>query len=135
MSDDCVFCKIANQKVEAHIIYESHLVVCFLDLEPINEGHILIVPKIHYSDVDKLHDEVIIEIMLVSKRILKALKKTYEFPGYSIMQNGGEFCDFGHYHMHIFPRFHGDGFGWQFGNCNLQAYNKNVAAKIKEGLV
>lgn len=135
MNDECVFCRIAHSKeAEVNMIYESQLVACFLDIEPINEGHILIIPKSHSSDLDELMEDVIIEIMRISRKILKALKQVYEFPGYSMMQNGGEFCDFGHYHMHIFPRYHGDGFGWTCGEENLRGDSRNSATKIKQAL-
>lgn len=136
MNNECVFCRIANHKeTEATMIYESKLVACFLDIEPINEGHILIIPKSHCSDLDELTDDAIIEIMRVSKKILNALKQVYEFPGYSMMQNGGEFCDFGHYHMHIFPRYYGDGFGWTCREENLSENSRNSATKIKQVLL
>ena len=69
-----------------------------MDMEPINEGHILLVPKEHYLDVD----EILSHLMIISKKIVSVLKEIYRPNGYSIMQNGGEFNDVGHYHLHIF---------------------------------
>ena len=134
MNTDCVFCKIINHDGDAHIIYENEKISCFLDIDPINDGHILIVPKIHCSNLDELPEEIAEEIIRTSRHIIKALKCVYEFPGYTIMQNGGDFCDFGHLHFHVFPRYNEDGFGWTFGNGNPQAYNEKVAKKIKEAL-
>jgi len=131
---DCVFCKIINHTGEAHIIYENQNIMCFLDRDPINEGHILIMPKIHCSNLDELPEEMAIELIRTVRRILIALKNTYNIPGYSIMQNGGEFCDFGHLHFHVFPRYHGDGFGWTFGQSKPEAFCENVAKKIREEL-
>lgn len=48
----CVFCDIANKKIETSVVYENNNVMAFLDYEPINEGHILLIPKKHYLDVD-----------------------------------------------------------------------------------
>lgn len=134
MAEECVFCKIARKEAVAQVVYESRWVICFLDIDPINEGHVLIVPKMHCSDVDLLPDEYTKEIMEVSKRIVGALKQCYDAPGYSIMQNGGEFCDFGHYHMHVFPRYHQDGFGWTFGQGSPKAYCERVAENIKQAM-
>ena len=134
MSDTCVFCKIADNTISSNIIYENHLVKCFLDAEPINEGHILIIPKAHYLDADELPDGVACEIMRISQKILKSLRQCYDFPGYSIMQNGGIFNDVGHYHMHIFPRYEQSDFGWTYGETKIEACNEKVAAKIKEAL-
>lgn len=58
----------------------------FLAEEPINEGHMLIAPKKHYLDLDQMDDETAIEIMKVSKIMVKILKDTYKSDGYSIMQ-------------------------------------------------
>ena len=130
----CVFCKIANHNSDAHIIFENQNISCFLDIDPINEGHILIIPKVHCANLDELPKEIVAEIIQKAQDILKALKCVYKFPGYSIMQNGGEFCDFGHLHFHIFPRYHKDGFAWTFGKSNPEAYSENVAKKIKAAL-
>lgn len=53
--------------------------------------------------------------MIVSKKIVTALKEIFLPDGYSVMQNGGEFNDVGHYHLHIFPRYKDDGFSWMYG--------------------
>jgi len=134
MENACVFCQIANHDCDAHTIYENENMSCFLDIDPINEGHVLIIPKVHCANIYELPEEIALEIMQISRHIAKALKCVYDFPGYSIMQNGGEFCDFGHIHFHIFPRYHEDGFGWTFGTDKSQGCNKGVARKIKEAL-
>ncbi len=100
-------------------------------MEPINEGHILLVPKEHYFDVDEIPDDVLAHLMNVSKKIVIALKKIYKPDGYSIMQSGGEFNDIGHYHLHIFPRYQGDGLGWTGGE-GKKAVTAEIAKKIRE---
>ena len=132
MNDTCVFCRISQNKINSNIVFENDLIKCFLDAEPINEGHILIIPKAHYLDADELPDDVACEIMRSSQRILKALRQCYDFPGYSIMQNGGIFNDVGHYHLHIFPRYGEGDFGWTFGETKSEAFNQKVAIKLKE---
>ena len=108
----CLFCDIANKEVNTNIIYEDELVMAFLDIEPINEGHMLLIPKTHYLDVDEIPLEVLNHLMMIAQKLVKTIKKVYCPDGYSIMQNGGAFNDIGHYHLHIFPRYRGDGFGW-----------------------
>ena len=137
MNKSCVFCQIAQNKMQlnpVYTVYENNIVKCFLDMEPINEGHILIIPKEHYLDADELPDEIACEIMRMSQRILKSLRQCYDFPGYSIMQNGDKFNDVGHYHMHISPRYDHDGFGWTYGETKMKSCNQKVADKIKESL-
>ena len=128
---ECPFCNIINKKTDAHIIYESERVIAFLDIDPINEGHILVVPKVHEASIDKLPLIVLSETMQVLQKIVSAFKETYHMDGYSIMQNGGEFCDFGHAHFHVFPRYRDDGFGWNYPEGPFE-YSKRVAERIKD---
>ena len=127
---NCIFCKIANKEVESNIVYESNNIVAFLDVDPINEGHILVVPKEHYLDIEELPIKLLNEIMELSQRIVKALKDIYNPDGYSIMQNGGKFNEIGHFHLHIFPRYINDGFDWMC-NENKIENSKEIANKIK----
>lgn len=115
----CTFCKIIEGSIKSNIIYEDDLIMCFLDIEPINEGHVLIVPKEHYLDSDEIPDKILLAIMSLSKEMVKVIKEKYSPQGYSIMQNGGLFNDVGHYHMHVFPRYKNDGFGWTFSDTEF----------------
>ena len=128
---ECVFCH--KEKIITDFIYEDGLVMAFMDTEPINEGHILLVPKQHYLDADEIPDESLAHLMIVSKKIVAALKEIYHPDGYSIMQNGGEFNDVGHYHMHIFPRYIEDGFSWSYGS-EKKAVNAEIAERIRKQL-
>lgn len=130
---DCAFCKIINRQADAHVIYESDNIEAFLDINPINEGHILIVPKIHEAFIHKIPIEVLTEMMELAQRLVAVLEQIYKMDGYSIMQNGGQFCDFGHFHLHIFPRYQNDGFGWKYPQGEFECSDK-VAEKIRKCL-
>lgn len=125
----CVFCEIINKQSPAHIIYENSKIISFLDIEPIHEGHVLIVPKQHVDSIDKLQDDTITDIMILVKKIVVALQEIYGNEGYSLMQNGGKFCDFGHTHFHVFPRYDNDGFGWTYPEEESE-YSEKVAERI-----
>ena len=71
---DCVFCH--KEKLVTDIVYEDELVMAFMDMEPINEGHILLVPKEHYLDVDEIPNETLSHLMIISKKIVSVLKET-----------------------------------------------------------
>lgn len=71
----CIFCKIANHEIEPNIVYENENVMAFLDMNPINEGHTLIIPKRHYLDADEIPDELLHELMDVSKNLSRLSKK------------------------------------------------------------
>ncbi|MBE6060033.1 MAG: HIT family protein [Clostridium sulfidigenes] len=127
---DCIFCKIVKGDLPSNLVYEDDLIMCFLTIEPINEGHVLIIPKSHYLDTDEIPTEVVTSMMVLSKRIVKVIKEKYSPDGYSVMQNGGEFNDIGHYHMHVFPRYKGDGFGWTFSD-KKHNFSQEIAKELK----
>ncbi len=129
----CVFCKIIERELTAHIVYENSHLISFLDIEPINEGHVLIVPKQHANTIEELSDETLTDIMRVAKKMVSSLKSVYGNEGYSIMQNGGKFCDFGHAHFHVFPRYDNDGFGWTYGSEEKDV-NAEIAERIRTQL-
>ncbi|MGO4544018.1 HIT family protein [Paenibacillus sp. 2TAB23] len=110
---ECLGCRIANGiEPNLNIIYENELITCALDIAPFNEGHTLILPKKHYLDVEEIDQETAYGIMDASKMLSTVLKRLFKPDGISICQNGGKFNDLTHYHMHLIPRYEGDGFSW-----------------------
>jgi diadenosine tetraphosphate (Ap4A) HIT family hydrolase len=126
----CIFCDIVNGIINPIYIYQDELIAAFMDIEPINDGHILVIPKQHRLDLDELSYEEMVRIMEISKVIVSVLKEVFEPDGYSMMQNGGAFNDIGHYHMHIFPRYRNDGFGWTFGSHDRKSI-EDIGSLIK----
>lgn len=129
----CDFCKIINKQLLAHVVYEDEQLISFLDIDPIHEGHVLIVPKKHVDSIEKLSDDELIDIMSVARKVVVTLKDVYGNEGYSIMQNGGKFCDYGHVHFHVFPRYDNDGFGWTYPEGESE-YSERVAEKLRDKL-
>ncbi|MBM6618037.1 HIT family protein [Bacillus suaedaesalsae] len=101
----CLGCQLATKELPLHVVYENERICCFLDHDPYNEGHTLILPKAHVSEVDELDEETAIEIMKMSMVIAKALKQLYKPDGITINQNNGIFNELSHYHMHVVSRF------------------------------
>lgn len=130
---ECPFCKIIEKQAEAYVILETENVIAFLDIDPINEGHVLIVPKLHEASIDKIPINVLTEIMETCQNVVTALKEVYNIDGYSIMQNGGDFCDFGHGHFHVFPRYKNDGFGWKYPYGTFEC-SSQVAEKLRKAM-
>jgi histidine triad (HIT) family protein len=110
---NCLGCRIANAiEPNLNIVYENELITCVLDIAPFNEGHTLILPKKHYWDVEEMDTKTAYDIMDAAKRLSTVLKILYKPDGITICQNGGKFNDLTHYHMHLIPRYEGDGFSW-----------------------
>lgn len=112
----------------------------FLDIDPISEGHVLILPKQHYVDVESLDQTTRLDIMDAAALMSRLLKKQYEPDGITFLQNGGYFNDVGHYHMHAFPRYQKDGFDWQYPSAisdddySLAKVAENLRAVLHDGL-
>lgn len=110
---ECLGCRIANGiEPNLNIVYENELITCVLDIAPFNEGHTLILPKKHYLDVEEIDSNTAYAIMKASQTLSIIIKKVFKPDGISICQNGGKFNDLTHYHMHLIPRYEGDGFTW-----------------------
>lgn len=130
----CLFCDIADHKISgAYIVDETERSITFLDNSPANEGHVLIIPKLHVDSIIDLPDEYVLEITEVSRRIIKAYVDVYGATGYGVMQNGGENCGFGHFHFHVFPRFRNDGYDWVYPEGEKEV-SERIASKLKEAL-
>jgi diadenosine tetraphosphate (Ap4A) HIT family hydrolase len=109
----CLGCRIANgAEPGVQVVYEDELVACVLDIAPFNEGHLLILPKAHALDVEELEPAAARAVMDASRKLSVVLKRVFRPDGITICQNGGTFNDLGHYHMHLIPRYEGDGFSW-----------------------
>ncbi|MDO5157021.1 MAG: HIT family protein [Eubacteriales bacterium] len=127
----CVFCNIIKHKAEAKIVYETEKVIAFLDIEPISDGHVLVLPKFHADSITKIPQDYLMEVIETAKAIVNVFENDYHHAGYSIMQNGGECCDFGHFHLHVFPRVKGDGFGWTYPEKGGQ-FTDEIASDLRE---
>ena len=73
--NDCIFCKIGNGEIPCKKIYEDEKFVSFLDIKPVSDGHLLIIPKKHVVWMQEADDETIGEIFKITKKLMLALKK------------------------------------------------------------
>jgi diadenosine tetraphosphate (Ap4A) HIT family hydrolase len=87
-----------------------------VDLCPINEGHLLIIPKIHASDMADIDPDTLAHMMRLAQRMNAALRKSsYKCEGVNLFLADGEAAgqEVFHCHLHVYPRFKGDGFGFR----------------------
>ena len=131
---ETVFTKIINKELPAHIVYEDDLVIAFLDHEPINAGHTLIVPKEPYANLDEVDLKTAQRIFGVAQKLYKAIQKTYKPDGITLTQSNGAFNDVDHFHVHIFPRYKGDGFDWVYPK-NEPIDLEQESLKLKKAVV
>ena len=109
---DCIFCKIVKGEIPCAKLYEDSKVLSFLDIGPINYGHALVIPKQHYVTIIDTPDDVLKDLIMVTKKVTKAIKEATGVEGVNNLLNNGKASGQAvfHAHMHIIPRFEGDDF-------------------------
>jgi len=105
---DCIFCKIAKGEIPSHKVYEDENFIAFLDINPFEKGHTLLIPKKHAKWVWDLEEKEYLKLMNIVKKIARALQKRFNTEW---IVSGVVGMDIPHAHVHIIPRFIGDGLG------------------------
>lgn len=134
--NNCIFCKIIQGEIPADKIYEDENHLAFLDIAPVNPGHILLIPIVHYKNLYNLPDDTLGGIAPLIKKIAIAVKQATNADGISIRMNNesaaGQIVP--HAHFHIMPRFSNDGHRhWRGKQCPPDKL-KETAEKIKKFL-
>ena len=114
---DCVFCKIVSGEYTSSKIYEDETMLAFMDIQPVNKGHLLIIPKKHVELIADLDDDTSAKMIKLAKRINNALRKSgVKLEGVNYFLADGEAAgqEVFHTHLHLIPRFKDDGFGFIF---------------------
>lgn len=104
---DCIFCKIARGEILVKKIYEDEKVFAFLDNNPIDKGHTLVITKNHYENMFEIPEEEIKNIYSKVKEITEAISKSFDIKEFNILQNNGPKAGqtVFHFHVHIIPRY------------------------------
>lgn len=103
---DCIFCKIINKEIPSYKIYEDSDVFAFLDINPVNFGHTLVIPKKHFENISTTPDEITLKMFIVVKKLMQAIKDSTEADFVEISIVG---IDVPHFHIHLIPRHKNDG--------------------------
>jgi len=136
--ENCIFCKIVNNEIPSTKVYENEKVLAFLDITPINKGHVLVIPKVHSENIYEIEDEILSEIIKISKKLSISIKKSLNADGINVIMNND--YDAGqrvfHAHFHIIPRYKNDGYEMWQSKTNYQDNEKiETAEKIKSILL
>jgi histidine triad (HIT) family protein len=114
---DCIFCKILSGDLEGSFIYRDDLVAALMDIQPVNLGHLLVVPVRHAAFMADVTPAEAAAMMRVAQRTTAALRaSTLQCEGVNFFLADGEAAmqEVFHAHLHVFPRFRNDGFGLKF---------------------
>jgi histidine triad (HIT) family protein len=113
----CVFCEIVQGTAPASIVYADKQAVAFLDIQPVNEGHLLVVPRIHATSLAELDAETGRHLFGLAVDLSRAVRRSgVRCEGINLFVADGEAAgqEVFHVHVHLIPRFRGDGFGLHF---------------------
>jgi histidine triad (HIT) family protein len=123
---ECIFCRIVEKEIPATVVYEDDDVLVFMDIGPIIKGHALVISKKHYDPVTETPDEVVSQMHIVAKRVAQAQMNGLGADGVNIMQNNGSAAgqEVPHIHVHVIPRFSGDGHHWNWKAKKYDDFNE-----------
>ena len=134
----CVFCEIAAGRAEASIVYEDELVYAVMDIQPVTPGHLMVIPKRHATSLADLVDDESDALLRVARRAAAALRASgLRREGVNLFLAEGEAAgqEVFHVHLHVLPRFEGDGFGLRLPpdySVRPRSELEAAAAKIRE---
>lgn len=108
--EDCIFCKIVQGKIPSFKVYEDEKVFAFEDINPIAEGHTLVIPKRHAVTLWEMPDEDLTAVHLAAKKIVAAIRAAMNPTGVACLQLNGKGANqvVPHYHLHLIPRKSGE---------------------------
>ena len=109
--DNCIFCKIVSGNIPSAIVFDSDKIIAFLDIRPVNKGHVLILPKEHAETLLDVPESTLKDMIIAAKKIGKSFCKSLKADGFNLGMNN--FAAAGqvvfHAHLHVIPRYECDG--------------------------
>jgi histidine triad (HIT) family protein len=112
-TQECIFCAITAGLLETSIVYTDEVVMVFMDLNPVTPGHLLVVPRVHAVGLEDLDEETGSHVWTIGHRMARAQRRSgLRCEGINVFLADGEaaFQEVFHFHLHVFPRYTGDGF-------------------------
>lgn len=135
----CIFCRIISQDLSSARICENELAVAFLDIRPVNRGHMLVVPRRHVPSFADLAGSEAAAVFRLIQELASALKSELpECTGVTLSAADGEAAgqEVPHAHFHIIPRSSGDDFGWRrFGTLTNPEALDATASLIRRSAI
>ncbi len=133
----CVFCRIRDGREPAHRVAEDEHALAFLDINPRNDGHVLVIPRRHVQTVFDISEPDLLATIRLGRRVAAGIRAALNPDGIHLIHNGGQAAQqtVPHFHLHVIPRWFNDGkhFNWELRRgdpVRLRA----LAEQIRAGL-
>jgi histidine triad (HIT) family protein len=134
--DDCIFCKIVRGELPSFKVYEDEHTLAFLDIHPVHQGHTLIIPKDHAGNIFEISSETWAHVQETVRKVAHAVEKGTNADGVNMLMNNRQHAGQAvhHAHVHLIPRFKGDGLHvWPHKPLNMQE-GPSLASKIQQAV-
>lgn len=133
---ECLFCKIIAKGIPSRGVYEDDSVYAFLDIKPVNPGHVLVVPKTHSDGFLDADPEVLKGLILATQRVARAVASALGTDGFNLEENNGAIAGqvVPHLHFHVVPRRPDDGLKHWPGTAYETGKDEEIAAKIRAAM-
>jgi len=139
--ETCIFCELVAGKLPISVVDETEDVLALMDIQPVNPGHVLIIPKCHAPYLADLDSALGGHIFAMGMRVAAALRTCgVRCEGVNLFLADGEAAgqEVFHAHLHVFPRFVGDGFGLKFSSnylaLPLRAELNDIAKDVRHAM-
>ncbi len=131
---NCVFCNIASGQIPSLKIFEDETIFAFLDISPLAEGHLLVVPKKHYVSLADMPEDQVAALTRHLPRLMRAVMGAVGAEGCNILQNNGRSAgqEVQHVHWHVIPRSADDGLGYRW---NASSYAEGRDEKVQKDVL
>lgn len=117
---DCIFCKIIEGELPSRTYYEDELVKIIMNINPATDGHLLVLPKKHYTNMFDLDEKIFTHsVKLVKEKIYKDLKERLHCDGLTLAQNNEYGQEIKHYHIHLIPRYENDNADFNYDKTKI----------------
>jgi histidine triad (HIT) family protein len=113
---DCVFCRLRDGQIPSTRVYEDERTIAFMDINPLNDGHALVIPRVHAATIFEVDEADLGAAIATAKRVANAIRQALRPAGLNLLQANGAaaFQSVPHFHFHLIPRFTGDGKGFDW---------------------
>jgi histidine triad (HIT) family protein len=136
----CIFCQVLGGERTGSFVYRDERVAAFMDIQPVNPGHLLVVPIAHAASLADMDGAGASELMRVGHRLAATLRASAvrcEGVNLFLADGAAAMQEVFHVHLHVIPRYPGDGFGLTFGphyrKLPPRAELDRIAAQLRTG--
>ena len=130
----CLFCKIVRGEIPSALVFENDIAVAFLDIRPVNKGHVLLVPRAHHNALTELDETIAAATAVLLPKLCRAVTLVTKAEGVNVIINNGEVAGqtIMHGHWHIIPRWKDDPVHWPWPH---QEYRDDELKEMRAAIV